>query len=112
MTFSDRCLRITPTTAYDRSNGIEAPEHHTPRAAHQLPPERDHGVRAGGGGRPVPVSVRGTGATRRGRGREGVISAGTRADNGGRPCFSRDSAAPALLVKNRVTDPEKLTFLA
>lgn len=70
------CVRIIPTTDCGRSNGLEAPEHHTPCAAHQLPAERDHGVRVGGGGRPLPVSVRGAGATRRGRGREGVVSAG------------------------------------
>ena len=33
-----------------RSDGLEAPEYHTTRAAHQLPAERHHGVRAGRGG--------------------------------------------------------------
>lgn len=61
-----------------RSNRVEAPEHHTPRAAHQLPAERHNGFRAGRRRRFVPVPMRSTRAARGRGGREGHIPAGRR----------------------------------
>lgn len=60
-------------TRFDRA---EAPEHHTPVAAHQFATERHHGLRAGGGGRPLPLPLHGAGAEGGRGGRPGPVSPG------------------------------------